>query len=60
MWVDSEIVIDYRVSPNQEVGLDTAGQGSGFNWMWRKVTNLPSTIRKMKDIAQLLRETKAN
>jgi glycosyltransferase involved in cell wall biosynthesis len=60
MWVDSEIVIDYRVSPNQEVGLDTAGQGSRINWLWRKVTNLPSTIRKMKDIAQLLGETKAN
>lgn len=60
MWIDAELVIDYRVTPDQQVGLDTAGQHNGVSWVWHKFRNLPTTLRKMKDIATLLGETKAN
>ena len=60
MWVDPELVIDYRVSPDQQVGLDTAGQGNTASWFGRKLRNLPETGRKMKDISQLISDTKTN
>ena len=60
MWVDPELVIDYRVSPDQQVGLDAAGQGNTASWLGRKLRNLPETGRKMKDISQLISETKTN
>jgi glycosyltransferase involved in cell wall biosynthesis len=59
MWVDPELVIDYRVSADQQVGLDTAGQGNNATWFGRKLRELPMTARKMKDISQLLSDTKA-
>jgi glycosyltransferase involved in cell wall biosynthesis len=59
MWIDPEIVIDYRVSPNQQVGLDASDQGNRVKWAANKVKDLPSTLRKMKDIAALLSETKS-
>jgi glycosyltransferase involved in cell wall biosynthesis len=58
MWVDPELVIDYRVSPDQQVGLDAAGQGNSATWFGRKLRELPMTARKMKDISQLLSDTK--
>lgn len=58
MWVDPELVIDYMVSPDQQVGLDTAGQGNSATWFGRKLRELPMTARKMKDISQLLSDTK--
>jgi len=60
MWVDPELVIDYRVSPDQQVGLDAAGQGNNATWFGRKLRNLPTTGRKMKDISQLISDTKTN
>jgi glycosyltransferase involved in cell wall biosynthesis len=60
MWVDPELVIDYRVSPDQQVGLDAAGQGNTASWLGRKLRNLPATGRKMKDISQLISDTKTN
>ena len=60
MWVDPELVIDYRVSPGQQVGLDTAGQGNTKRWWGKKLRELPTSARKMKDISQLLSQTKAN
>ena len=60
MWVDPELVIDYRVSPDQQVGLDAAGQGNTASWLGRKLRNLPETGRKMKDISQLMSDTKTN
>jgi glycosyltransferase involved in cell wall biosynthesis len=60
MWVDPELVIDYRVSPDQQVGLDAAGQGNNATWVGRKLRELPTTMRKMKDISQLISQTKTN
>jgi glycosyltransferase involved in cell wall biosynthesis len=60
MWVDPELVIDYRVSPDQQVGLDAAGQGNNATWFSRKLRELPTTMRKMKDISQLISDTKTN
>ena len=60
LWIDPEIVIDYRVTSQQQVGLDTGGQHNPVAWAWTKVRHLPTTVAKMKDIAKLLDETKAN
>jgi len=59
MWIDPEIVIDYQISPNQQVGLDAADQGNPVKWVFKKVRDMPSTVRKMRDIASLLGETKS-
>jgi glycosyltransferase involved in cell wall biosynthesis len=60
MWIDQELVIDYRVSSDQQVGLDAAGQGSTAYWWTKKLRDLPSTARKMKDISRLISQTKEN
>ena len=57
IWIDSDVVIDYRISPEQRVGLDTAGQGNPITWALNKITNLPLNLRKARDIAALLKET---
>lgn len=56
MWVDSTPVIDYRLSESQQVGLETHGQGNPVTRVIHKVTHLPQTVRKMKDISGLLAE----
>jgi glycosyltransferase involved in cell wall biosynthesis len=60
MWIDPELVIDYRVTPEQQVGLDTADQGNTAKWLGRKLRQMPTTARKMRDISQLLSDTKTN
>jgi glycosyltransferase involved in cell wall biosynthesis len=60
MWIDPELVIDYRVTPEQQVGLNTADQGNTAKWLGRKLRQMPTTARKMKDISQLLADTKTN
>lgn len=56
MAIDSTVVIDYRLSDQQQVGLDTQGQGNVFTSLAHKLTDLPRNLRKMKDIAALLSE----
>ena len=60
MWIDPELVIDYRVTLEQQVGLDTADQGNTAKWLGRKLRQMPTTARKMRDISQLLADTKTN
>lgn len=57
MAIDSVVVIDYRLSPDQQVGLDTAGQHNPLAWITNKIKHAPHTVHKMRDIAQLLKET---
>jgi glycosyltransferase involved in cell wall biosynthesis len=50
---DPIIVIDYRISDQQQVGLDTAGQHNSLTRVLSKLTNIPLTLKKMKDISRL-------
>ncbi len=52
---DSTAVIDYRLSPDQEVGLDTAKQQAPARWMLGKARQLGSTANRMSDLTQLTR-----
>lgn len=56
MWVDSTVVIDYQLSQHQQVGLHTRGQHNPVQRVVHKLTHLPQTLRKMKDISGLLAE----
>jgi len=57
--IDPTVVIDYRISPDQQVGLDTNHQGNPITWALKKITQAPTTFKKMRDIANLLGEKKA-
>lgn len=52
--LDSTPVIDYRLSPDQQVGLDTADQENGTRWITRKLSEATNTTRKAKDLSRLL------
>lgn len=55
---DSTAVIDYRLSPDQEVGLDTADQQAPTRWLLGKVKNVRnvrSTIKRARDVSRLAR-----
>jgi len=54
MVIDDAVVIDYRVSDAQRVGLDTQGQHSAQEWWGTRVRNLGRTARRGADIARLL------
>lgn len=54
MRTDQTIVIDYRLSGGQQVGLDTRGQGNPVARILHKLQDIPLNVKKMKDIAQLL------
>ena len=55
LLIDSYPVIDYRVSTDQQVGLDTASQDRPSQWWASKVRNLPSSGRQARDLTGLLR-----
>lgn len=56
MAIDPTIVIDYRLSPDQQVGLDTQHQGNPIKWALNKISQAPTTFKKMRDISKLLGE----
>ena len=54
LWLDDEVVIDYRVSADQEVGLDRASQDrSTLGRVFSGVTNLGATAAKVRDLQGL-------
>ena len=54
MALDSEIVIDYRITPEQQVGLDTAQQAeSTRTWIVDHAKNLTGTAGKSVDLMRL-------
>lgn len=53
--VDPTPVIDYRVTPDQEVGLDTAAQDQALTWWLSRARNLGYSAGRAQDIAKLLR-----
>jgi glycosyltransferase involved in cell wall biosynthesis len=55
LLVDDAIVIDYRVSADQEVGLDTGSQGQAvLGRMMSAAGGLRTTMNKLDDIRELL------
>ena len=55
LLVDDTIVLDYRVSSAQEVGLDTGHQGQAvLGRMMGAAGGLRTTMSKLDDIRQLL------
>ena len=56
MAVDPTVVINYRLSADQQVGLDTNSQGNPITWALTKISQAPTTVKKMRDIAYLLGE----
>lgn len=55
LLIDDTIVLDYRVSPAQEVGLDTGHQGQAvLGRMMGAAGGLRTTMNKLEDIRNLL------
>lgn len=52
--IDNAIVIDYRITDLQQVGLNTHGQESRGTWFSQRLRSLPSTLRKSIDLASLM------
>ncbi len=52
---DTTAVIDYRLSPDQQVGLDTADQDAPRRWVGRKARQLRTTARRARDLSSLAR-----
>jgi glycosyltransferase involved in cell wall biosynthesis len=52
---DTTAVIDYRLSPDQQVGLDSADQGAPSRWLLGKARRLRTTARRVRDISTLSR-----
>ena len=53
--IDNYPVIDYRVTADQQVGLDTSAQDVPSRWWASKIASLPSSTRKLRDLTGLLR-----
>ena len=52
---DPTVVIDYRISFEQQIGLDTAGQEKQFRWLASKARSLGSTAQRARDVSRLAR-----
>lgn len=52
---DQATVIDYRLSPGQEVGLDVASQDERARWLVKKARSLGTTAGKARDLSRLMR-----
>ena len=55
LMIDTTPVIDYRISVDQRVGLETAGQESAARWSTNKVKTLGVTSRRLGDLTRLIR-----
>ena len=52
--IDPTVVIDYRVSRAQRVGLDTGNQHSRSSWLLSKARNSTRTVSRGRDLGRLL------
>ena len=55
LLIDPTPVIDYRISPDQQVGLDEAMQQQPFRWTLAKAKNVARSGRRVRDLARLAR-----
>lgn len=53
--IDDHPVIDYRLSSDQQVGLDRADQHAPVRWWRGKLRQAPASGRKARDVASLLK-----
>ena len=53
LWLDPSPVIDYRVSPNQQVGLNTSQQQAPGRWIVSKAQRFGSSASRVRDLARL-------
>ncbi len=51
---DETVVIDYRVTADQQVGLDTQGQDDPKRWLLRQAGDLGRTAKRSADLLRLL------
>ena len=51
---DPTPVIDYRVTSNQQLGLDLAHQDAGIRWIGRKARNATQTAKRARDLSRLI------
>lgn len=54
MVIDDEIVVDYRLSGGQHVGLRTQGQESAGRWMRMRISSFSRTVNHAIDLVRLL------
>ena len=54
-WSASTAVIDYRLSPDQQVGLDTAEQQAPARWLVGKARQVGLTAQRVRDVTRLTR-----
>jgi len=54
MVIDDAVVIDYRITDEQQVGLDTRGQESTLRWWGSRAMAIRRTAGRAFDIARLL------
>jgi len=52
--LDEAPVIDYRLSENQQVGLDTGHQHLGREWLLHKARQSGRTVSRVRDLSRLL------
>jgi len=55
--VDSTAVIDYRLSHDQEVGLDSRDQESPSRWLRGKARSLGTAAKRVRDASELVRRS---
>jgi len=55
LLIDATPVIDYRVSPEQQVGMDTAFQDKSWRWWLGKTQAGMSTMSRVADVRRLAR-----
>ena len=55
--VDSTAVIDYRLSHDQQVGLDVRDQESPSRWLRGKARSLGTTAKRVRDASELVRRS---
>jgi len=52
--IDDAVVIDYRISDQQQVGLDTGHQHSGREWLLHKARQSGRSVARVRDLSRLL------
>lgn len=55
LMIDEKAVVDYRLSDEQQIGLDTAGQESPRRWYSRQLGTARRTSRRAADLTRLAR-----
>jgi len=53
--IDPTPVIDYRLSPDQQVGRDTGNQDDARRWLWRKARTGWTSATRSRQVARLIR-----